>query len=356
MGIKDLLSTLESNNSLLELDFSYSKLSEFSLQIISFSLRNLKSLAKLSFCSCLIGDSGAQIVFNGLKESLSIREIDLVKNNLTSVGSIYISETLKVNLIIQKLNLYSNKISAEGAKYLSQANGNLSELNLADNEIKAEGVKALADNLAFSKNLVYLNLNRNNGYQSSFSLHVAEILAISISLEKIDLGNNFIGYDGIKSIFLALRNNSQSKVFEISLESNEIDNRATSLISEYLQTDMSLTSLNLTNNYLGPEGAQSLSTSLKVNKTLKMLYLANNHLGHEGCIYIAQGLRFNRSLVTIDLGKNDIERKSLTDVETAISKNDNTSLQNIILSEKNIEPKVFMSISNLLKTKRKLNK
>jgi Ran GTPase-activating protein (RanGAP) involved in mRNA processing and transport len=315
----------------------------------------LKSLAKISFCSCQIGDTGAQVLFEGLKASPSIREIDLAKNNLSYIAAIYISDTLKTNYIIQKINLYWNKIGPEGAKYLSQAKGNLSELNLSENEIKAEGIKALADYLAFSQTLISLNLNRNNSYESSFSLHVAEFLAISVSLEKIDLGNNFIGYDGIKSIFLALRTNTLSKLSEISLESNEIDNRATVLISDFLQIDSNLTSLNLTNNYLGPEGAQALTLALKVNKSLKLLFLANNRLGNDGCCCIAQGLRFNKSLVTIDLGKNEIEKKGINEMESAISKNDNLSLQNIIFNEKNIETKSLLNIITLLKKKRKMN-
>lgn len=302
-----------------------------------------------------MGDSGTQILFEGLKYSQSIREIDLSKNNISYIGALHISNTLNTNSIIQKINLYWNKIGPEGAKYLSQSKGNVSDLNFSDNEIKAEGVKSLADYLAFSKTLVSLNLNRNNNYESSFSLHIAEFLAISTSLEKIDIGNNFIGYDGIKAIFLALRTNTLSKLSEMSLESNEIDNRATSLISDFLQIDSSLISLNLTNNYLGPEGAQALSLALKLNKSLKMLFLANNRLGNDGCCYIAQGLRFNKSLVTIDLGKNDIEKRGINEMETAISKNYCLSLQNIIFNEKNIETKSLLNILSLLKKKRKMN-
>ena len=183
---------------------------------------------------------------------------------------------------------------------------------------------------------------------------MAEFLAISLSLEKIDLGNNFIGYDGIKAIFIALRTNTKSRLNEISLESNEIDSRATSLISDFLLSDVNITCLNLTNNYVGPEGMQALSSAMKTNKSLKFLYLANNRLGHEGATYLSQCLRFNKSLVTIDLGKNELEKKNLIEIENAISKNENLSLQNIIICEKNIEPKILTNIQVLLKKKRKL--
>ena len=352
-GIKSLLSTLESNNTLLELDLSYSKLNDFSIQSIAFSLSKLRSLAKLCFCSCQLGDNGIRVIFEGLKLNTSIREVDLALNNLTYIGAIYISETLKVNKIIQKLNLYWNKIGSEGARYISASNGNFLELNLADNDINADGVKALADNLAFNDSLISLNLHRNNDYKSSFSFYVAQFLSITLSLEKIDLGNNFIGYDGIKAIFLALKNNSKTKLNEISLESNEIDCRAIVLISEYLVHDINITCLNLTNNYVGPEGAQGLSSALKTNKSLKFLYLANNRLGQEGTTYLSQCLRFNKSLITIDLGKNNIERNNLIEIESAISKNDHISLQNIIVNEKNIEPKMLMNIQTLLKKKRR---
>ena len=99
---------------------------------------------------------------------------------------------------------------------------------------------------------------------------------------------------------------------------------------------------------------QALSSAMKTNKSLKFLYLANNRLGHEGATYLSQCLRFNKSLVTIDLGKNELEKKNLIEIENAISKNENLSLQNIIICEKNIEPKILTNIQLLLKKKRKL--
>ena len=53
-------------------------------------------------------------------------------------------------------------------------------------------------------------------------------------------------------------------------------------MSEALEVNSTLQSLNLSWNSIGDEGAKALSEALKVNSTLQLLNLDGNNIGDEG--------------------------------------------------------------------------
>src|SRR4051812_27594411 len=72
-------------------------------------------------------------------------------------------------------------------------------------------------------------------------------------------------------------------------------------ISDSLQVNSTLTTLNLGENKIGSDGAQSISDSLKVNSTLTTLNLEQNDIWLGGAKSISDSLKVNSTLTTLNI-------------------------------------------------------
>jgi len=75
-------------------------------------------------------------------------------------------------------------------------------------------------------------------------------------------------------------------------------------LANELRTNRTITSLNLSFNYIGPTGAEALAEALKSNKTVTSLNLENNNIGDKGAKAIADLLAKNQTLKSINIGCN----------------------------------------------------
>ena len=108
------------------------------------------------------------------------------------------------------------------------------------------------------------------------------------------------GDDTTKLIFQALAGNTH--VHTIVLSRQRISNRGLGYCCECLLSNRAITSVDLSNNDIGPDGAQELSLLLENNTTLKHLNLSSNPLTESGGTFIAKALHMsNRTLVSLDV-------------------------------------------------------
>ncbi|KAL0244800.1 hypothetical protein GEMRC1_008882 [Eukaryota sp. GEM-RC1] len=68
--------------------------------------------------------------------------------------------------------------------------------------------------------------------------------------------------------------------------------------------------IDLSNNSIGPEGAIAIAEALKVNSSVSGINLNNNSIGSEGAIAIAGALKVNYSVTRIDLLNNSINSQT----------------------------------------------
>ena len=79
-----------------------------------------------------------------LKEDNTLQELDLSYSRITSKGARLIVEAIKVNKTLKKLDIKVNSISDNGATAISdglKSNNSLQELNMSSNHITSEGAK-----------------------------------------------------------------------------------------------------------------------------------------------------------------------------------------------------------------------
>eukprot|EP00669_Euglena_mutabilis_P009092 TRINITY_DN4037_c0_g1_i1.p1 TRINITY_DN4037_c0_g1~~TRINITY_DN4037_c0_g1_i1.p1 ORF type:complete len:191 (+),score=82.06 TRINITY_DN4037_c0_g1_i1:26-574(+) len=117
---------------------------------------------------------------------------------------------------------------------------------------------------------------KSTGVTDAGAKFFADALAEHPFITTLDLTDNTIGPDGAQAIAEALARNS------------------------------TLRSLNLFANRIGPAGAVSLAAALEANGTLRELDVGSNGIGNSGALRLAAMLRRNRGLTAIDVGGNGI--------------------------------------------------
>ena len=155
-----------------------------------------------------------------------------------------------------------------------------------------------------------------------------QALRVNTSLSSLDLSCNFIGDEGANSLAQALRVNTSLSSLDLSC--NSIGDEGANSLAQVLRVNTSLFSLRLQNNSVGPEGVNSLSQALKVNTSLSSLDLNDNSIGDEGANSLAQALRVNTSLSSLDLTRNSIGDEGANSLAQALRVN--TSLSSLNLS------------------------
>ncbi len=112
--------------------------------------------------------------------------------------------------------------------------------------------------------------------------------------------HNCIGDEGAKALAEALETNAT--LTSINLTENNIGDEGAKALAEGLKTNATLTSINLGGNNIGDEGAKALAEVLKTNKTVTSINLLGNKIGAEGAKALAEGLKTNATLTSINLG------------------------------------------------------
>ena len=99
----------------------------------------------------------------------------------------------------------------------------------------------------------------------------------------------------------------------------------TKSICKYINTNNSLTSLDLGNNSVMDEGAKIIATSLFKNVSLKKLLLYDNNIGPDGAKHLALMLKSNpfNPLLFLDLQLNKISDKGSSKFEKCLVHNQN---------------------------------
>ncbi len=101
--------------------------------------------------------------------------------------------------------------------------------------------------------------------------------------------------------FTALQTNTT--LTALNLEWNGIDAAGATALATVLQTNTTLTALNLEWNDIGAAGATALATALQTNTTLTELNLDGNDIGAAGSTALATALQTNTTIISLHLGR-----------------------------------------------------
>eukprot|EP01133_Synstelium_polycarpum_P010256 gene10256-11958_t len=322
---------------LKSLDLSFNKIEDSGVTAIGKALETNSSLTKLNLSNNLFSTQANKAIFGALARNNS------TLTDLNVEGSLLYEAVEDVALALESptcellhLNVSSTGL-AQGAKVIFTAlskNSKLLSLKAGSNQIAAECGRPIAMAIA-TCSLTSLDLP-DNLISDHGLLDLAQCFLKKVSLRRLSLVKNRITFAGISHLFFAFASTTERSLTEMDLSDNPLTPHATpyisflfsacpnrslrtvrlrycqigdagiQLIAKALTSNDTLTSLDLSGNYIQPCGSRYIAQLLRDNNKIQSLYLANNSLGNEGASIIAEALKVNRSLHTLDLENNDI--------------------------------------------------
>lgn len=207
-----------------------------------------------------------------------------------------------VDVVVSKPDLYhldlsENKVDSDAAhalaSYLGSAGCKLQTLRLASADVDDDELVPFARALHSNKSLQTLDVARNS-VGSSEHLNVvrpsvttggealATMLSINTTLTSLDLSWNYLRLAGAVDIGKALAYNSGLR--ELNLAYNAFGNAGAQAVGEALLSNTTLQHLDMSHNNIPSQGALAIASALKVNSALPLTHLAlgGNPLGNTG--------------------------------------------------------------------------
>ncbi|XP_042559592.1 NACHT, LRR and PYD domains-containing protein 3-like isoform X3 [Clupea harengus] len=197
---------------------------------------------------------------------------------------------------------------------LQSANSPLRQLDLSQNDLSLE--KLLSALQSPNCKLETLRLADCNLTEESCKA-VASALQSLVSLTELDLTNNELKDSGIQLISAGL-SSPHCKLQTLRLAVCKLTEESCKAVASALQSLVSLTELDLSNNDLKDSGIQLLSAGLSSpHCKLQTLRLSGCLITHNGCSFLASALKSNPSFLKyLDLSYNhpgDSDVRELTD-------------------------------------------
>lgn len=244
-----------------------------------------------------MGDELAQVFAPCLLDLPMVTGLNVRNNRLEDAGLRAIIDVIVSKHDMHHVDLSENKVngaaSAALATYLGSSKCSLQSLKLARADVDDDELAAFTRALHSNKSLLSLDVS-NNLIGSSESLNVvrpsiitggealATMLSINHTLTSLDLSWNYLRLGGAIELGKALANNSSLR--ELHLAYNAFGDAGAQAIGESLLVNESLTTLDLAHNNILAQGALTIANALKANShaPLATLNVDGNPLGQTG--------------------------------------------------------------------------
>lgn len=185
--------------------------------------------------------------------------------------------------------------------------------------------------------ITILNLTLSN-FDDVAMEKLATFLATNLTITELNLSNNYIHSRGAMALAHALDQNHT--LINLNLSNNKTGYRGAKAIAESLEKNKNktLTSLDMSHNDIGKDRAGKFAKVLQNNTCLKKLNLGFNYIGtnaDRGTIRLAKALEKNKTLTWLNLQRNSINKKGTQQLATTLMTNN--TLQYINLKDNAIQ-------------------
>ncbi|XP_070698438.1 protein phosphatase 1 regulatory subunit 37 [Pempheris klunzingeri] len=166
MPLYTLVGALKSNKALQELHLTNNLLNSYqdALQLGDL-LRYNTTLQTLELSNNAVADAGLEELCDGLRRQTAGLRVLLLRNNqITAIGMVHLAKALPVLKVLQLLDLGENLLGNEGVQAIREplmVNCSVLQLGLAQTGLTCEGAVALAEFLAESRQIERLDLRQN---------------------------------------------------------------------------------------------------------------------------------------------------------------------------------------------------
>ena len=285
-GAYYVFQSLQNNTSLVHLNLSKISLEgkEDTAQALTTMLQVNKTLTQLDLSS---NKFSPHCVLQGLQNNTSLVHLNLRniylkgKDDSTQWA---LTKMLQVNKTPIHLNLSGNRyFSDSGAYYFFQClqdNTSLVHLILSNTDLKGENdsVQALSTMLQVNKTLTHLDLSLNWKFLNSGAYYVFQSLQHNTTLAHLNLSNTGLvaTEDTVQALTTMLQVNKTLTHLDLSVNLDFSDAGAY-CVCQGLQHNTSLVHLNLRSTGMTKRGAEYIAQALESNCSLQTLNVSNNY-------------------------------------------------------------------------------
>jgi len=309
---------LKENFALTELLW-YRNFDELALETIKHVLQTNQRLVGLH----LRTDLNSTSLTPALQSNRTLTHLNLRYARIRIAGGKALGEVLQSNRTLTHLNLHANRISHVGAEALAkglQSNTVLRYLDLSCNWIGDQGAVALAHVLESNHTLTYLDASNFAEMMEGIS----DFWRPSSDFD--DVRSECIGESGALAIAHALQSNCS--LTYLDLEGNNVNDLAAAALGRALQSNYTLTHFYLSGIFIptevqfGNSGAVAFAKALQSSGIqLTRLDLHNTSINSSVAMALAEGLKSNHSLERLDLSQNKIECSGAEALAKALKSN-----------------------------------
>lgn len=295
----------ENDATLSTLDLSHPRLDDVFARLVSQSLGENQVVTTVILSCFDMVDDGAHAMGNALRRLSQLtklqlrdlrnqREINIFFDLLARHGDIEELSLRHVIICIRSVKCVINFI---------RCHRKLRELRIVDSQIDDASVQEIFEAV--------------NGHVSLKRMYFINVSTSSIALTT-----------GVTSM---LEMTHESKLEEIHLCENDIEDEGTSAIASSVVQNKTLRSLNLRSNGITHIAAHCLQKTLVASRYLKTLDISHNEISDLGAIALARGLAHSQCILeNLDLSENCIGTRGILAVAMALP--NNLSLSNLRVS------------------------
>ncbi|XP_015766765.1 PREDICTED: nucleotide-binding oligomerization domain-containing protein 2-like [Acropora digitifera] len=277
-----------------------------SLEAFSEYLNGSRTLTKLQIFDAFKDRSkrGLNALAQALHTNCVLTHLDLADNDIGDEAVVALGKALESNTSLTFLDLsidpdWCEKIGPSGASALAKAlmkNSTLKCLVLASNSIEDSGAREFANALRTNSSLTQLDLFENDIGRLG-TKEICEALQSNHVMTDLILSCNTIDDSGVEALAKALQSPA-TQLSGLHLLECEITSLGVKALAGALQTNRSLTHLNLAGSLRSCSARTALVTALQSNRTLTHLNLNGNRVSDTEAILLAETLRDQNNTLT----------------------------------------------------------
>uniref|UniRef100_A0A6U6B202 Uncharacterized protein n=1 Tax=Guillardia theta TaxID=55529 RepID=A0A6U6B202_GUITH len=333
---------------------------------LSQSLKELTGLTHLSLADNQIGDAGVEVLALSTPALSMLKYLDLSLNKISSNGLVPLGQGLKEITSLQGLELSGNirqysYQSSDGPDFLKKlqwivsdvgALPSLTYLGIASNSFLLGGSRALVNILTERRStLVELDIGgRCGAYNRIGSEGIKALMAgfFWTPLTTLDLSNNDLGSDGIKSFATAF--SIHTTLLSLNLKGNHMGFHGMRSLVGMLVKHSRLTRLDVSDNNLGSRSIYAFSEAIGALELVSQLSISSNpvletHLDisqieYEGLQRFVEVLKtssYRTHLISLDVQKIDLDKRGRQMITSVVITNTCLRILNgINLEKKNV--------------------
>ena len=226
---------------------------------------------------------------------------------------------------VTELDISNNKIGDNGIAHIAtalQTNTTMTRLCISMCSMSDEGAeslgRALAANRSNAMQELYISGNKigDNGVAS-----IATALQTNTTMTILDISECSMSDEGAESLARALIANRSNAMQKLYISGNKIGDNGVTSIATALQTNTTMTVLGISACNMSEEGAESLARALAISRSLQVLLMHYNDISDNGIAHIATALQTNNTLKTLAIGGETITDEGALSLAAALTAN-----------------------------------